>query len=109
VPIPLQALHPTSTGFSLIGHLELDSELDLDMDLHLDEPAFPNAAGPAPLAASSRRTLSVAVLTTQYKALDLPFTPIFLSAELEGSRAAGRLPVAGRSRDGDLCSLRGGV
>jgi hypothetical protein len=93
-------MHPTSTGFSLIGHLDLDTDLD--------EPAFPNAAGPAPFAPSSCRTLSVAVLMTHYKALDLPFTPIFVSAELEGPRTAGRLPADG-SRDGDLCSLRGSV
>jgi hypothetical protein len=63
------------TGFSLISHLDLDSELDLDMDLHLDEPALPNAAGPAPVATSSRSVLSATVLTTQHKALDssLPF------------------------------------
>ena len=29
-------------GFSLIGHLNLDSELELDLDLGLDEPAFTN-------------------------------------------------------------------
>ncbi|KAN0127685.1 hypothetical protein V8E53_014525 [Lactarius tabidus] len=62
-------------GFSLIGHLNLDSELDLDMDMHLDEPTFPNTAATAPVATSSRSALSAAVLTTQHKALDssLPF------------------------------------
>jgi hypothetical protein len=38
-------VHPVSSlGFSLIGHLNLDSELDLDLDLGLDEPAFANNA-----------------------------------------------------------------
>ncbi|KAN0127672.1 hypothetical protein V8E53_014512 [Lactarius tabidus] len=57
-------------GFSLIDHLDLDSELDLDMDLHLDEPAFPITAATAPVATSSRSALSAAVLTTQHKVLD---------------------------------------
>jgi hypothetical protein len=75
VSSPLQDLLPSSTGFSLIGHLDLDSELDLDMDLHLDEPTFPNTAATAPMATSSRSALSAAVLTMQHKALDssLPF------------------------------------
>lgn len=59
-------------GFSLISHLDLDSELDLDMDLHLDQPAFPKTATPAPVAMSSRSTVSAAI---QHKVLDssLPF------------------------------------
>lgn len=64
-------------GFSLIGHLDLDSELDLefDMDLNLDEPVFPNVAAPDPVATSSRSVLSPALLTMQHKALhsSLPF------------------------------------
>ncbi|KAH9166654.1 hypothetical protein EDB89DRAFT_2075593 [Lactarius sanguifluus] len=57
-------------GFSLIGHLDLDSELDHDMDLNLDEPALPNAA-PSILSAPS----FVAAPTTQHGSLDasLPF------------------------------------
>ncbi|KAI9448860.1 hypothetical protein BJY52DRAFT_1428421 [Lactarius psammicola] len=62
-------------GFSLINNLDLDSELDLDMDLNLNEPAFPNAAAPAPVATSSRSAASITVPTTQHRALDssLPF------------------------------------
>lgn len=57
-------------GFSLIGHLDLASELDHDMDLNLDEPALPNAA-PSILSAPS----VVAAPTTQHGSLDasLPF------------------------------------
>jgi hypothetical protein len=60
------------TGFSLIGHLDLDSELDpeFNMDVHRDEPAFPTAAAPAPVATCSRSVLSVAVLTMQHNALN---------------------------------------
>ncbi|KAN0127668.1 hypothetical protein V8E53_014508 [Lactarius tabidus] len=54
-------------GFSLIGHLNLDTDLD--------EPAFPNAAGPAPFAPSSCRTLSVAIF---------PSLPFFFPRNLKG-------------------------
>ena len=49
------------TGFSLIGHLDLDSELDLDLDLNQDAPAFPRAAVSAPVATSSRSALSAPI------------------------------------------------
>ncbi|KAH9040313.1 hypothetical protein EDB83DRAFT_2524312 [Lactarius deliciosus] len=58
-------------GFSLIGHLDLDSELDHDMDLNQDGPALPNAA-PSILGAPS----VVAAPTTHHgRSLDasLPF------------------------------------
>jgi hypothetical protein len=70
VSYPLQDLLPSSTGFSLISHLDLDSELDLDMDLHLEEPTFPNIAVPAPVATSSCSALSAGILTMQPKALN---------------------------------------
>ncbi|KAH9053242.1 hypothetical protein EDB87DRAFT_1569494 [Lactarius vividus] len=58
-------------GFSLIGHLDLDSELDLDAD----DPAFPDAAAPA-LPTSVRSAPSVAATPmAQHGPLDasLPF------------------------------------
>ena len=60
------------TGFSLIGHLDLDSELDLDLELNQDAPAFPSTAVSVPT--SSRSALSAPI--AQHKALD-PSLPLF--------------------------------
>jgi hypothetical protein len=49
------------SGFSLIGHLNLDSELDLDLDLDLDEPAFAdNGPAAASISASDPTTARLA-------------------------------------------------
>ena len=49
------------SGFSLIGHLNLDSELDLDLDLDFDEPAFAdNGPAAASISASDATTARLA-------------------------------------------------
>ena len=66
------------SGFSLIGHLDLDSELDLDMEPNPNEPANPSTAAPAPAATSSRSAVSNSAPTTQHKALDSLLLVFFL-------------------------------
>ena len=53
-----QARHPFFTGFSFIGHLDHESELDLKMKLNLDEHASLSATS-AHVATSNHCTLSV--------------------------------------------------
>lgn len=55
-------------GFSLIGHLNLDSELELDLDLSLEESAFTNN-GPWPASVPTPDPIST---TTQPAATPVP-------------------------------------
>ena len=64
------------TGFSLIGHLDLNLELNFDMKLNLNKPAFPSATVLVPRTMPSCGVLSTSAHTTQHNALDssLPFS-----------------------------------
>jgi hypothetical protein len=75
-------------GFSLINHLDLDSELELDMD----EPAFANnAPAPASTFASdlTKHAATTSVLAPQPKALDTTL-PYFFPQQSTRAAAAAR-------------------
>jgi hypothetical protein len=94
---------PPFTGFSLIGHLDLHSELDFGMDLpNLDKPTFLSTATSAPVATSSHCSLSAP--TTQHTALDSSLLLLFP----QKGHAEGQVR-AYRGRGGDLCALAGGA
>jgi hypothetical protein len=80
-----------SLGFSLIGHLNLDSELELELDLDpsLDETAFPNNS-PWPTSVPT----SDPITTRQSKPHSLDTTlPFFFPQTSKGSGPARNVKV----------------
>ena len=73
-----QASPASFIGYSLMGYLNLDSELDLDMELNLNEPPFPSIAIFVPVATSSRSVLSTSAPTAEHKARNSSLQFFFL-------------------------------
>ena len=77
-------------GFSLIGHLNLDSELDLDLDLDLglDEPTFTNNGTlPPSVPTSDPTTTTRPAATPTFKTNSLDTTlPFFFPQTSKGAR-----------------------
>lgn len=88
-------------GFSLIGHLNLDSELELDSDLGLDESAFTNAndgswpaSGPTSDPITTTRPAVAPTLTPQSKTNSLDTTlPFFFPQTSKGAGHARNVKV----------------
>jgi hypothetical protein len=90
-----------SLGFSLIGHLNLDSELelDLDLDLGLDESTFTNngswpASVPTPDLTTTTRPAATPAPTRQSKTNSLDTTlPFFFPQASKGGGHACNVKV----------------
>ena len=98
-----QVLLPSSSGFSFISQLDLDSELDLDMDLHPVQTTTPSQTPRclAPFALSSRSTLLTTFLTRHHMALTSSLTFSFpQNLKLERLHSNSRLHLD-RRLDGD--------
>jgi len=88
-----------SLGFSLIGHLNLDSELELDLDLGLEESAFTNngswpASVPTSDPITTTRPAATPTPTRQSKTNSLDTTlPFFFPQTSKGGGHARNVKV----------------
>ena len=96
---PLTTHRPS--GFSLIGHLDLDSELDLDMD----EPAFTNNA-PVPVSASTTTNHAAATFALAQPPGTLDAALPFFFPKNTNLRGHVRRAASGFTRTEDEAQIR---